>query len=367
MRITVVTGAGGAGVTTTAAALALASPRWATLLLPLTGGWDLERIVGAAVSHEWSPLGANTWVVRPDPSGSLGSGALAEWLVRIARNQGGHPMAGLSLGALPLTNEFAALLALDGAEAAGFEHVVIDAGPVEPFLRVLALLEAVEPVMERAGGEGSSGERWGRVLLRRVADLPLPDDDALADARRLLARLAAVHALLRAPAPPALVVVVTGDGRGEAMLRHFAPAFALLGIMPSAVVVRSNSEFAALTADALRRDGLDAVVVDLPRMTEDVVGAERLRSLGEQLVHAGLSPSAGVSGAAPEVVPEGAGYCLRVPLPLASAAAIGVVQTGEAVEVRVAEWRRWFTLGAGWRVEAARFADGCLHVPLVPE
>ncbi len=250
MRLLLLTGTGGAGTTTVAAATALHAARRGTKTLLLAPRPPLDAAAGPA-----GPLGVGAaGLAGPEPVEVESGLSLLQSDARAvtARAWSGlaGPLGGLlrALGADPLDpEEFApphavadvvALLAIRDAALAGWDLVVVDTGPFDAALALLALpaagarlVERVLPVERRmlwAMGHGAApGDRSTAFT---------PGRGVVEAAERLHGELAAVRDVLEAPSTVARLVV-TGDARAAAQAVRARTALALIGLAVDAVVV----------------------------------------------------------------------------------------------------------------------------------
>nr|WP_239520328.1 ion transporter [Blastococcus saxobsidens] len=346
-----VTGPGGAGSSTVAAAAAVRAARSgrSTLLLgrqpsPVQGlddepGLQLGRISGTrAVADLWSAH----------------SGALAGLAPHLTL-----PPA-TSVVPLPGSEELALLAALGDAEA---DLVVVDAGPLDDALRLLALPAALRwwtglalPPTVRA----LAAVRTAAVGAGAVKRGPL---DAA------LAVLPVVEGLLardRLADPTGTAVWLTAPARSSAVgaLRSATTVLGLHGLRPAAVLARvlptaGAGEWwehrAAEQDDAVAGLGALAPVHAVPEATGDPADVPRALGLveGLDLPTAGGTP-------APEPRRGETGWQLTVPLPFAERPQVSLTRWGDDLVVAVGEDRRSLRLDSLLRrceVTGGRLAD----------
>lgn len=327
MRTLVVTGPGGAGTSTVAAATALAladAGRPVTLLTTATPAHDLGPGVAVRVVEPVAALGS-AW------------GGHADALAALAPALALPPAS--SVVPVPGVAEVAVLTAL--GELAGGGDVVVDAGPLERATDLLALPHAA---------------RWW------TAQLAPPRLRVLASVRALTrtrpgaveAAVAAVGALEaavdRLPTDPEVHLVLPPDPRALPALRRAGTGLGVLGyglasVTLARVLPAAAGEWARARADqqdavrtALRAAGVVAAeVAEAPHAPAD---AAAVRVLGAALAGAPAGPRR--AAVSPRRV-EG-GWELALPLPFAGRGEVELTRWGDELVVGAAGRRRSWPL-----------------------
>lgn len=361
MQILLVTGPGGAGTSTVAAATAvrLADAGSRCVLLcarrPALAGLD------AAVRVD---------VVDPQRAFEQVWGRHADTLAALLPLLTVPPAS--SVVAVPTVPEFALLAALAGHAASGeTDVVVLDAGPLgsssallalpgalrwwlaqaaPPRLRVLATLRAAV-VPGRAGGVAAA--LAGVVALEELLDrVPLTDPERTA-----------VHVVLR-PDPAAV---------GE--LRATATALAVLGQRAASVTVdrvlpAGPGEWAERRAAVQRAvvDEISALAADppvpvheVPEAAESPADVAALRALAAAVPSAAVPPVAAVGVVPPAPRRDGGAWLLSLPLPFAGRGEVELTRWSDDLVVTAAGQRRSLPLDPLLR--RCTVAGGSLHRP----
>ncbi|MGW3571819.1 ArsA family ATPase [Streptomyces sp. NPDC000941] len=257
MRTVLVTGTGGAGRTTVAAATALAAAREGRRALLLTADRDgtPEALLGlpaprpaAATPAErlpWSPpveAAPGMWAARIAADdwfrGELtslqerGSGALGML--------GATPLDPEELTGLPGTEAFAVLRALRAVHdtdpaAAHWDVLVVDMPPALDTVAVLALPEQLRRYLRRLLPAERQAARALRPMLAQLAGVPMPAQKLYETAERWERELAGVQALIESEATTVRLVVDPGPLADRA-LRTARAGLALYGCRVEAVV-----------------------------------------------------------------------------------------------------------------------------------
>jgi len=372
-RLVFLTGPGGAGTTTLAAATALraAGHGHRVLLLGVADAGELAAVLGATgVSGD-----GNVLDIDPDLDADVDEIALANLTVRrfdpaaasenaltdVARLLSGPlAAAGLStpdaseLGSVPGLPDILALREIATAVAsAEFDTVVVDGPPLKAALAMLAWPETAAAGLRRLRPVEGQAARALRPLLAGLVGLPSPftmvtqwTDNATAEIDGV--RAALVH--------PGSVVRIVGSPS--------AAAQPLLQAAPTLLALHG------LRADV---DTLAAV----PRADTEPLGVAGLEALGAVVyrdadAYPGLAdpPEPAMTADA-----DGDGYRYDLPLPGVERDQLGLVRSGDELVVSievpgVATHRRAFPLPGALRrcrIASARIADGVLRVGFKPD
>lgn len=406
MRLVILTGGGGAGRTTVAAATAVHAARCGIKTLLLAASEGHARGPAAVLEGADGPDGEvlpGLHVRRVPGPGDLVPGPDGSRRSDIGADTGAGP-AGLSadlaaalgvdlpapelLDLLPGATELASSHALARAVTQGrWDLVVVDGPPAEGALRMLTLPALLDAALAKALPD----ERRVTRLLSGPAGAGA---DALVEAaQRAHAALAELRAVLAATSVSVrLVAAPTREGIAQA--RRATTALHLHGYVVDALVVN------ALVPDpggGAGQDGwLAAVAVEqqtqlaaartafttLPVRTllhagPPPRGTDALALLGEQLYGPAGPGAADALVAVPardreavRVDRDGAGFVLRIALPTARSGEVSLARRGDDLVVTVPTARRILALPAGLRrctVTGARLRDGELAVGFEPD
>ncbi|EME98359.1 ArsA family ATPase [Streptomyces mobaraensis NBRC 13819 = DSM 40847] len=402
MRTVLVTGPGGAGRTTVAAATALAAARAGRRVLLLTG--DPGPVPGAVLG---TPLPDGGGDARR-PFGPPVEAAPGLWAARIATGEHFTALAGELqergaalfdlLGAAPLDPEeftelpgaepLALLAALRAAHGAGerWELVVVDMPPGHDTVRLLALPGQLRRYLRRLLPPERQAARALRPVLAQLAGVPMPAQRLYELAGRWDAELAAVQDVLDAEGTTVHLVAEPGPLTADA-LRTVRAGLALHGCRLGALVANrllpdGDDPWQAGRAEAQRTalkglyEEYGAVpVVELPHFGRDPLGIDGSAGPG------GLDGPAAAVGPVPPPPPapvptvedrlaEDNLLVWRLPLPGAERDRIGLVRRGDELIVAVGPFRRALPLPSALRrctVSGAGLRDGALCVRFTPD
>ncbi|WP_347060228.1 ArsA-related P-loop ATPase [Blastococcus sp. HT6-30] len=362
MRTLLVTGPGGAGTSTVAAAAAVRTARSgrSTLLLsrqppPVPGldavpGLRVQRVDGRrAVEELWAAHVADL-------------GALLPHLTL--------PPA-TSVVPPPGAEELALLAALGSADA---DVVVVDAGPLRDGLALAALPGTLRWWLDQAlppAARALAAVRTATVTAGAARRGPL---DAVLEAVPAVERLLA-HDRLADAAATAVWLTASARGNDVPAVRGAATVLGLHGLRAAAVLPRvlpagGLGEWwtsRAADQDAALRDLAEvAPVHDVPELAGAPADADAVAALLDGLE----LPSAGGPTAPVPQRRDGGGWGLALPLPFAERAAVGLTRWGDDLVVAVGQDRRSLRLDSllrrcevtGGRLTAPGTADARLEV-----
>uniref|UniRef100_UPI00117DBB1A ArsA-related P-loop ATPase n=1 Tax=Streptomyces pseudogriseolus TaxID=36817 RepID=UPI00117DBB1A len=212
MRTLLITGPGGSGRTTVAAATAFAAAREGARTLLL--GTDPGDTLGPALGDADVP-GLTVRRVDPDAGFRADLAALQERAGGALDLLGASRLVPEETGPLPGAEELAVLRALRDAAASedAYDLLVVDLPAAPRALALLALPEELRRVLGRLLPPERQAARALRPVLGRLAGVPLPAEWIYETAARLDLQLAAVEALLAGPGSATRRTAVPGPAR----------------------------------------------------------------------------------------------------------------------------------------------------------
>ncbi|MGK5534156.1 ArsA family ATPase [Streptomyces sp. URMC 129] len=388
-RTLFVTGPGGDGITTVAAATALAAARagQATLLLSRepAGPAGLFGAPPPAWPDEPAEAAPGLHVAATDPAARFRAAVLAAQ--RYARPTldalGAATLDDDELTELPGSAAPALLTALVAAHATGrWRLIVVDLPPAAEAVRLLALPGQARRYLRRLLPPERQAARALRPLLAQLAGVPLPAEGLYASADRWDAGLASAQELIEGPGAAVRLVLDPGD-RSAGAVRAARAGLALHGLAVESLVanrllpVRSTDRWLASLADR-QWAALDTVTAAtgltspylVPHLGRDPESPADLAELsvpppGEPGRAARTGP-----GVEDRLAADGV-LVWRLPLPGATRADLGVVRRGDELIVDAGPFRRILPLPAALRrcaVAGAAFEEpGGLAVRFAPD
>ncbi|WP_424214148.1 ArsA family ATPase [Streptomyces sp. BI20] len=383
MHILFVTGPGGAGRSTVAAATARAAHR-AGLRVHLLGadpGDSLAEIIGPDPDASFGPD-----VTRVAPADDLREelAALQDRADGLFDLLGARPLSADEITPLPGAADFALLRAVrhaaDRADRTGHELLVVDAPPLAETVDLLALPGRLRRYLARLLPAERQAARALRPLLAQLVGVPMPTERLYELAARWDEELAAVHAVLHAPGTAVRVVADPGPVGADA-LRLGTAALALHRLPVDALVLNRALPPAAASAEPW----LAELAAQQERHAQDWAGPWTGTPL-RTLPHLGRSPrgAADLDRLATPGVPrperpewtvldrraEDGVLVWEIPLPGARKPDVDLVRRGDELILAVGPHRRIVPLPAALRrcaVSGAALREGLLSVRFTPD
>lgn len=396
MRTVLVTGLGGAGRSTVAAATALAGARGGARTLLITA----DAIPGFPSATVPTRVTDGLWAARIDSGAHFRSELLAlqDQLSGMLDLLGGNRMDGEELTELPGSAELALLHSLRRAargdwSRAGYDLLVVDLPPLREALGVLALPGQLRRYLRRLLPQERQAARALRPMLAQLAGVPMSAQWLYEAAARRDAELAEVQALIEDRATTLRLVAEPGPAAEDA-LRAARTGLALHGLRVDALVANrvlprhsSDPWFAALSAqqdkclDRWHGERLaGGPPLPVPHLGRDPQGPEDLARLADDVP--ALAPDSRDTGRADDAwwIEEAAApggqdgadgilvWCL--PLPGAVKEDLQLVRRGNELLLTVGPFHRIVSLESALRrctVSGAALTDGVLRVRFTPD
>ncbi|WP_327298112.1 MULTISPECIES: ArsA-related P-loop ATPase [unclassified Streptomyces] len=373
MRTVLVTGTGGAGRTTVAAATALTAAREGERVLLLSTdpdpGESLSAARDAGVRAERIDSGAH---FRTELLALQERGTAALELLGAAR------LEEEELTELPGAGQFALLHALRTADSAEWDLTVVDMPPVQEALAVLALPEQLRRYLRRLLPPERQAARALRPMLAQIAGVPMPAQWLYGTAARWEDELAAVQARIDDPDTTVRLVAEPGPASTRA-LRTARTGIALHRRTVDLVVANRllptgsrDPWLAALAAE--QQEHLkelsacfgDLDVAELPHLGRAPRTADELAPLARPAARRAAAPEWNVED---RLADDGV-LVWRLPLPGAVKEELGLVRRGDELLLTAGPFRRTVTLPSALRrctVEGAGLTDGVLGIRFAPD
>ncbi|HET9381683.1 MAG TPA: ArsA-related P-loop ATPase [Streptomyces sp.] len=385
MRTLLLTGPGGAGRTTLAAATALHAAREGTRTLLLTA--DRTDTLGAALGTSTGPAptkaAPNLTAWRPDPDAGfrVGLTALQDRASAALDLVGATRLDPEELTALPGAAELALLRALREAAAAHDTHdlLVVDLPPAPQALALLALPEELRRYLRRLLPPERQAARALRPLLGRLAGVPVPAESLYEAAARWDGELAATEAVVADPRTVVRLVAEPGPA-GAAAVRTALLGLALRGLRTDVLVANRvlpgsdpDGWLAGPVAQqrkTLEEWGAGHEVRTVAHLGRDPRGTEDLADLAAPAAPGPASGAPAVEWPVTDRAADDGTLVWHIPLPGAERDDLDLERRGDEIVVTAAPFRRIVPLPSALRrctVEGASLREGELRIRFAPD
>ncbi|MFE0677622.1 ArsA family ATPase [Streptomyces sp. NPDC058867] len=390
MRTLLITGPGGSGRTTVAAATALAAARAGrrTLLLGADRADTLGAVLGVATGPEPVRVEERLTAWRPDAAAGFRDdlAAFQERATTALDLLGASRLDPEEVTPLPGADELILLRALrDAALSEQHDVLVVDLPATPHALALLSLPEELRRYLRRLLPSERQAARALRPVLGRLAGVPMPAEWLYETAARWDLELAAVEAVVADPRTTVRLVAEPGPAGADAV-RDATLALALRGLRPNVLVANRTAPEdwpAGLVAQQRKtleewRDTHDLAVV--AHLGHDPRGADDLTALG---VPPAVKDGSAVNGGpavndrpatiewpvTDHLATDGV-LVWHLPLPGAIRDDLDLVRRGDELVVTAGPFRRIVPLPSALRrctVAGAALRDGELRIRFAPD
>jgi arsenite/tail-anchored protein-transporting ATPase len=383
MRIILVTGKGGVGKTTVAAATALAAAERGHRVL--VSSTDPAHSLADAFEL---PLGDRPTPVVPGLSGQQIDaqkelerhwGGIRDQLMAVFDWGGVNGIEAEEFLVFPGMDELFALLEVnEHARSGDFDTIVVDCAPTAETLRLLSLPEVLSWYFERVMPAERRIMRAARPLLTRLTDLPVPDDEVFRAAESIFFGIDQVKQLLADPTVTSARLVVNPEKMVIDEARRTYTYLGLFGygvdgvvvnrVLPDEVSDPYFERWRSIQKGHLAT--LDEAFADVPRLRlrlfdDEMVGLDRLATMAGEL-YGDTDPVAGFTATSPfRVDDRGDELVLEMDVPFVSKDEVEVFRHGHELYLGIGPYRRSFLLPDTLRrreVTRARLDQGRLQV-----
>ncbi|TXS61974.1 MULTISPECIES: ArsA family ATPase [unclassified Streptomyces] len=381
MRTILITGSGGTGRTTLAAATALkaAGAGTRTLLLSADRADTLGAALGTRTGAEPVEAAPGLTAWRPDATERFREdlAAFQDRATTALDLLGAARLDAEELTPLPGAEELALLRALrDAATSERYDLLVVDLPPTPEALALLALPEELRRYLRRLLPAERQAARALRPVLGRLAGVPMPAEWLYETAARWDGELAAVEAVVGDRATTVRVVAEPGPAGTDAV-RTAVTGFALRGLRVETLL--ANRVLPAATPDAWlgalaaqQHKALDEwretyTVHETAHLGRDPRGADDLGAL----------PVPGVNETPPPVewpvldhLADDGVLVWHIPLPGAIREELDLIRRGDELVLTVGQFRRIVPLPSALRrcgVDGAALREGELRIRFAPD
>ncbi|MFF7524982.1 ArsA family ATPase [Streptomyces pseudovenezuelae] len=377
MRTILITGPGGSGRTTTAAATALAAARDGirTLVLSADRTDTLGTVLGARTGPTPTQVTPTLTAWRPDATAGFRDdlAAFQDRASRVLDLLGASRLDPEEVTPLPGAEELTLLRALrDAALSERHELLVVDLPPTAQALALLSLPEELRRYLRRLLPAERQAAAGLRPVLGRLAGVPMPSEWLYETAARWDTELGAVQAVLADRQAVVRLVAEPGPAGTDAV-RAAGLALALRGLRPDLLVANRvvpqdwPAGLVAQQRKALEEWQESYDVRTLPHLGHDPRGDDDLGALAVPEVNDTTST---VEWPVVDHLAEDGVLVWHIPLPGAHRDELDLIRRGDELLVSAGQFRRIVPLPSALRrctVAGAALREGELRIRFAPD
>lgn len=391
-RVILVSGKGGVGKTTVAAATGLAAAKrgYRTLVISfdvahsLSDAFDLER--GLFDQNQGLPLRVTEHLdiqevdVQEDVERHWGD--VYRYLATMFTTTGLSRVAAEELAIIPGMEDVVTLLYLNQYVAENtYDVLIVDCAPTGESLRFVSMPTTLEWYMRKIFGIERNVMRAARPIAKMLTDVPLPDESYFAAIQRLFKRLEGIEQLLLDPETTTARLVTNAEKMVVRETQRAYMYFGLYGMTTDQIIInRVFPEQAGVFARlAERQQAYVAEIVayfqpvpvaQIPLFEDEIIGAARLQELGQSLYGDEDPAQCYISSPAYAFHKEGEDYTLEVTLPFVQKEEVDLTRQADDLVIRIGGFKRYVPLPRAivrMKTAGARMDDGRLIVRFANE
>ncbi|MDF1594553.1 MAG: ArsA family ATPase [Acidimicrobiia bacterium] len=386
MRVVLVTGKGGVGKTTVAAATGLRAAELGhrTLVTSTDPAHSLADAFDVPLGDVPSTLFENLDVQQIDAQLQLAKhwGELHQQLKRVFDWGGVKGIEAEEFLVFPGMDELFSLLQVkDHVDSGSYDTIIVDCAPTAETLRLLSLPEVLSWYFDRVLPTERRLMKAARPVLTRMTNLPVPGEDVFDAAEGVFLAVEGVKALLSDSEITSARLVVNPEKMVVNEARRTYTYLGLFGYGVDAVVVNrvlpasvSDSYFDAWREVQARHlaeieeSFREVSILPLRLFGQEMVGVDRLRELAAEL-YGDTDPITGFKGVSPFTLTEdGEEVIIELAVPFADEEELDVLRRGAELYITVGPYRRSFVLPDSLlrrRIAGAKLSGGVLRVTFV--
>ena len=383
VRILLVTGKGGVGKTTVAAATALAAADrgYRTLVSSTDPAHSLADALDVDLGDRPTRVVDNLDGQQIDTQEQLERhwGSIRDQLMNVFDWGGVGGIEAEEFLVFPGMDELFALLDVnEHARSGEYDLLVVDCAPTAETLRLLSLPEVLSWYFERVMPAERRIMRAARPFLTRMTDLPVPEDSVFQAAQSVFEGIEQVKELLADPTITSARLVVNPEKMVIDEARRTYTYLGLFGYGVDGVVVNrvlpdevSDPYFAKWRKiQAGHLETVDSAFAEVPRLRlrlfdDEMVGVDRLREMATEL-YGDVDPVADFDAVNPfHLREEGEEVVVEMDVPFASREELDVLRRGNELAITLGPYRRSLVLPDSLQrrpVTNASLSDGRLRI-----
>lgn len=373
MRILLYTGKGGVGKTSISAATALrcAELGYRTAVLSTDPAHSLGDSFDRRIGNQLTELAPNLWGQEIDLLNQMDQywGTAQGYLNALFAWQGMDSLVAEETAVLPGMEELASLMQITAlADSGNYDVIIIDAAPTGSTLQLLSFPDVARWYIEKIFPFQRKAVQMARPVMRRMTDMPLPDDDIFDSIEELVVFLERMSQLLSNGDVSSVRVVLNPE---KMVVKEAQRAFTYLNLYGYNVdAVVCNRVFPRDLVDSYfdiwkdaQAQNLQLVhecfhplpIFEVPLFDQEVTGIEMLRRMswtvfGPPTVQGGEGDPTRqfYVGKPQEIIRRNGQYVLSLPLPLVERSDVQLHRSVfDELVVRIGNWKRNIALPLG--------------------
>jgi arsenite/tail-anchored protein-transporting ATPase len=383
-RVLFVTGKGGTGKTTVAAATALRLDDLGarTLVVSTDAAHSLSDALGCPVGPDPTPVTATLHAQEVDSQQVFDRSwsTVRTYLQELLEWAGAESVRAEELAVVPGLDELLALRTIADNVADGWDAVIVDCAPTAETVRLLTLPSTLRTYLDRVLPAHRRLARTVAPVLRRTTSLPPAPSGVLDAVLDLADELGRLHDTLADPGRASIRLVTTPESMVVAETRRVWSYLGLFGYTVDSLVVNrvvpddARDDWLRRLRDA-QRPHLDEIGWTFPGLGQalapirpgEVTGIEELRAFGAEIygAHDPLKWPARPPISPTAEAPPAPAHVLTMPLPGVIGDEVQLARSGTVMLITVGPFRRSLPLPThlqGRRATGARVANGQLEV-----
>ena len=396
MRILLYTGKGGVGKTSISAATALrcAELGYRTAVLSVDPAHSLGDSFDVRIGSELKPLAPNLWGQEIDLLTQMDEywGTVQGYLNAVFAWQGMDTLIAEEAAVLPGMEELASLLQITAlADSGDYDVIIIDAAPTGSTLQLLSFPDMARWYLDKIFPFQRKTIQVARPLVKRMTDMPMPDDGFFDSIEGLVVSLERISQLLGDGNMSSVRLVLNPE---KMVVKEAQRAYTYLNLYGYSVdAVMCNRVFPQSLADSwfdtwksAQAENINLVheafqplpIFEIPFFDREVTGIPMLQQMavslfGPDAVRGGQGDPTQqfFVGKPQEVFRENGDYVLSLALPLVDRSEVHLHRSVfDELIVRIGNWKRNVSLPIGLArldVGGAKFADERLNITFLGE
>lgn len=391
MRILLYTGKGGVGKTSISAATAVrcAALGYRTIVLSTDPAHSLGDSFGVRIGGRIIELAPNLWAQEIDTLAQMDEywGRVQSYLNALFAWRGMDELVAEETAVLPGMEELASLLQITAlADSGKYDVIIIDAAPTGSTLQLLSFPDVARWYLEKIFPFQRKTIQIARPVVKRLSDMPIPDEDVFDSIQELVGHLERMSQLLSDGDTSTVRVVLNPE---KMVVKEGQRAYTYLNLYGYSVdAVICNRVFPQHISDSYfdlwksaQSENLQLIhecfhplpIFEVPFFDQEVTGMEMIRRMADT-VFGPLTAPGGTGdptckffvGKPEEIRRQGGFYVLSIALPLVEREEVKLHRSVvDELVVRIGNWKRNVALPVGLArldTAGARYEEDRLNI-----